>query len=78
MNEAVSAGDVKRKFSTILREVLNGRSYVVMSQGRAIARIVPPATPESRSRTALLSRLERQPIVNAGHLARDNAYQGEG
>ncbi|UCI06007.1 type II toxin-antitoxin system Phd/YefM family antitoxin [Mesorhizobium sp. B1-1-8] len=77
MDEAVSATDVKRKFSIILRGVLNGQSYVVMSQGRAVARIVPSAAPKNRAHAALLSRLERQPIVNAAGWTRDDAYQDE-
>lgn len=73
MDETVSTTDIKRK----LRGALNGRSYLVMSQGRAIARIVPPATPTSHSRAALLSRLAQQPIVNTGSWTREDAYQDE-
>jgi prevent-host-death family protein len=41
MDKAVSAAEAKRRFSRILREVRDGRSYVVTSHGRPVARIVP-------------------------------------
>ncbi len=80
MEEAVSAADANRKFSLILRGVREGQSYVVTSHGRPVARIVPADRQEgvvSRSRTALLSRLERQPVVDAGRWTRDELYEDE-
>jgi prevent-host-death family protein len=80
MDEPVSAADANRKFSLILRRVREGRSYVVTSHGRPVARIVPTEKYEevaSGARTALLSRLEAQPAVNAGNLTRDELYQDE-
>ncbi len=41
MDEHVSAADANRRFSRILREVRDGRSYVVTSHGTPVARIVP-------------------------------------
>ncbi|MDW9418861.1 type II toxin-antitoxin system Phd/YefM family antitoxin [Sinorhizobium meliloti] len=80
MEEAVSAADANRKFSLILRSVREGHSYVVTSHGRPVARIVPAAKSDnavSGARTALLSRLERQPAVIAGHWTRDELYEDE-
>jgi prevent-host-death family protein len=80
MEEAVSAADANRKFSLILRGVREGRSYVVTSHGRPVARIIPAdksASVASGARAALLSRLERQPIVNAGCWTRDELYEDE-
>ncbi|BAV52313.1 prevent-host-death family protein [Mesorhizobium loti] len=80
MEEAVSAADANRKFSHILRGVREGQSYVVTSHGRPVARIVPADQQEgvaSRSRAALLSRLERQPVVDAGRWTRDELYEDE-
>ncbi|WFP61238.1 type II toxin-antitoxin system prevent-host-death family antitoxin [Mesorhizobium sp. WSM4904] len=81
MDEAVSAADANRRFSHILREVREGLSYVVTSHGRPVARIVPIEKHEggvaSRSRAALLSRLERQPIVDAGRWTRDELYEDD-
>ncbi|WP_347405201.1 type II toxin-antitoxin system prevent-host-death family antitoxin [Mesorhizobium sp. WSM4884] len=79
MDETVSAADVERRFSLMLRRVLEGQSYVVISDGRPVARIIPADTHRaefSRSRAALLSRLERQPLVDAGHWTREDAYDG--
>jgi prevent-host-death family protein len=80
MEEAVSAADANRKFSLILRRVREGRSYVVTSHGRPVARIVPASKHEelmTGARTALLSRLETQPPVNAGRWTRDELYEDE-
>ena len=41
MEKPVLAADASRKFSKLLREVREGKSYVVTSHGRAVARIVP-------------------------------------
>ncbi|MGE0005759.1 MAG: type II toxin-antitoxin system prevent-host-death family antitoxin [Parvibaculaceae bacterium] len=78
MKEFVSAADASRKFSIILRGVREGYSYVVTSHGRPVARIIPAdkgASVVSAARAALLSRLERQPIVNAGCWTRDELYE---
>ena len=80
MEEAVSAADANRKFSLILRGVRDGHSSVVTSHGRPVARIVPADRRESvvpGARAALLSRLERQPVVNAGRWTRDELYEDE-
>lgn len=80
MEEAVSAAEANRKFSFILRGVREGRSYVVTSHGRPVARIVPADKRESvvsGARATLLSRLERQPVVNAGRWTRDELYDDE-
>lgn len=80
MEEAVSAADANRKFSLILRGVREGNSYVVTSHGQPVARIVPAGKHErvaSGARAALLSRLERQLIVNARRWTRDELYEDE-
>ncbi|RWB76929.1 MAG: type II toxin-antitoxin system prevent-host-death family antitoxin [Mesorhizobium sp.] len=80
MDEAVSAADANRRFSYILREVREGQSYVVTSHGRPVARIVPADKHEgvpARARGALLSRLERQPVVQAAHWRRDELYEND-
>ena len=81
MDETISAADANRNFSSILRNVREGRSYVVTSHGRPVARIVPAnkrAGEESGARAALLSRLERQPVVHAGRWTRAEMYDDEG
>ena len=41
MEKAISAAEANRKFSQVLRGVREGRSYVVTSHGRPVARIAP-------------------------------------
>ncbi len=80
MEEVVSAADANRKFSLILRRVREGHSYVVTSHGRPVARIVPADKRErvgSGARAALLERLARQPVVDAGPWSRDELYEDE-
>ncbi|MER8490103.1 type II toxin-antitoxin system prevent-host-death family antitoxin [Mesorhizobium australicum] len=80
MEKGVSAADANRRFSLLLRGVREGQSYVVTSHGRPVARIVPADHQEgvaAQSRAALLSRLERQPVVDAGQWTRDELYEDE-
>ncbi len=80
MEEPVSAADANRKFSLILRKVREGRSYIVTSHGRAVARIVPAdrrLDVMSGARRALLARLEARPVIDIGHWNRDELYDGD-
>ena len=79
MEKAISAADANRKFSQLLRDVREGRSYVVTSHGRPVARIAPVQTKSSgsaaaRARSSLLDRLRRQPVVKIGRWKRDELY----
>jgi prevent-host-death family protein len=78
VEEAVSAAEANRQFSRILREVREGKSYLVTSHGAPVARIVPAqrgsATVEA-AKEALLSRLQVQPIAILGQgWSRDDLY----
>ncbi len=77
MDEVVSAAEANRRFSRLLRNVREGRSYVVTAHGRPVARIVP-AGPKDRTaegaRTALIARLRGQPAVDVGPWTRDELY----
>ncbi|HZT19489.1 MAG TPA: type II toxin-antitoxin system prevent-host-death family antitoxin [Dongiaceae bacterium] len=78
MEEAISAADANRSFSRLLRGVREGRSYVVTSHGTPVARIVPAAGHEGAgagARAALLSRLEKQPVLRARRWRRDDLYE---
>lgn len=81
MEEVISAADANRKFSRVLRGVREGRSFVVTSHGKPVARISPvgdddDATRE-RAREALLERLRRQPVIDIGPWTRDELYEDE-
>jgi prevent-host-death family protein len=74
---AVSAAEANRRFSSVLRDVQGGRSYVVTSHGRPVARIVPFSERDraaSAARRALFDRLRRQPVADAGRWSRDELY----
>ena len=78
MEKAVSAANANRKFSTLLRAVREGQSYVVTSHGKAVAKIVPVARNGDvarAARTALLKRLRSEAVVRVGHWTRDELYE---
>ena len=80
MEETISAADANRRFSLLLRRVREGRSYVVTSHGKPVARIIPAgkdANIREGAREALLSRLERQPVLNIGPWKRDELYEDD-
>ena len=78
MDEPVSAAEANRRFSRILREVRDGRSYVVTSHGTPVARIVPASRDEdaaTAARSALLLRLAGEPVrIVGGSWRRDELY----
>ncbi|HXY01382.1 MAG TPA: type II toxin-antitoxin system prevent-host-death family antitoxin [Candidatus Limnocylindrales bacterium] len=78
MEKAVTAADANRKFSKLLRDVREGRSYVVTSHGKAVAKLVPIEKNRSVSRgarTALLKRLRSERVVTIGRWTRDELYE---
>lgn len=77
MEREISAADANRRFSSVLREVREGGSYVVTNHGRPVARIVPADRQEataSAARDLLLERLAAQPVVDIGRWSRDDLY----
>jgi prevent-host-death family protein len=80
VEEAVSAADANRRFSLLLRGVREGRSYVVTSHGKPVARLIPAGKHDdvaTSARSTLLSRLEKQPIINPGRWMRDELYEDD-
>ncbi len=80
MEESVTAADANRKFSLLLRGVREGRSYVVTSHGKPVARLVPAGKHDKAAkgaRATLLSRLEKQPVVDAQRWTRDELYEDD-
>ena len=78
MDKTISAAEANRKFSQVLREVGEGRSYVVTSHGRPVARIAPlradrPA--RTRARTSLFKRLRGEAVAKIGRWKRDELYE---
>jgi prevent-host-death family protein len=77
MEKAISAADANRKFSKVLRDVKEGKTYVVTSHGRPVARIAPVTENNDgqRAKNVLLKRLRSQPIVDVGRWSRDELYE---
>ena len=79
MDEAITAADANRRFSSLLRRVREGRSVVVTSHGKPIARIVPLSERDERTtegaRAALLARLRSEPVANIGRWTRVELYE---
>jgi prevent-host-death family protein len=77
MEKPVSAAVANRKFSELLRTVREGRSYVVTSHGKPVAKIVPieknGGVPPG-ARRALLKRLHSQRAVKIGRWTRAELY----
>lgn len=77
--ETVSAAEANRQFSRLLREVQQGKTYVVTSHGRPVARITPPEGTEQTRKAAwrfLLERLRTQTVAKkAGRWTRDDLYE---
>ncbi len=77
MEEAISATNASRNFSRVLEEVRQGRSFVVLSRGKPIAKIVPARSVVARDIAAhavLLSRLRREPTIEIGRWNRNELY----
>jgi len=77
MDKAVSAADANRRFSELLRTVQKGRSVVVTSHGKPVARITPVVGDDSAAaaaRSALFTRLKGERAVKSGRWTRDDLY----
>ena len=66
----ISAAEANRAFSRVLREVREGKRYVVTSHGRPVARLTPyddvPPDVRAAAREALWARLRSQQAVDIG------------
>jgi prevent-host-death family protein len=78
MEKAISAAEANRKFSQLLQGVRQGRSYVVTSHGKPVAKISPVDESEKTqvsARETLLARLRRQPAGKAARWTREELYE---
>jgi len=77
MDKAVSAADANRRFSELLRAVKKGRSVVVTSHGKPVAKITPVVEDERAAegaRSAHFARLRAGRAVNSGRWTREELY----
>jgi prevent-host-death family protein len=80
MENRVSTTDARRTFSELLKGVQMGRRYLITSNGRAIARLIPPGTDErwrEAARARLLTRLRAQRALRSTKMrwTRDDLYE---
>lgn len=80
MEKAISAAEANRNFSKLLRNVREGRSFLVTSHGKPVARLIPPETNGRVSRAAratLFKRLRAEPVKDIGRWRREELYEDE-
>jgi prevent-host-death family protein len=74
----ITAAEANRHFSGMLRQVGQGAEVLVLSRGKAVAKVVPVNKSESQQQTAkqsLLTRLsQQQPSQKARDWTRDELY----
>ena len=76
----ISAAEANRQFSSLLRQVSQGETVMVLSHGRPVATISPiPAATEdaggrANARARLLTRLNREPAAGERNCSRDELY----
>jgi prevent-host-death family protein len=82
MEKTVTAADANRKFSELLRGVRQGRSYVVTSHGKPVAKLIPADSDSSHAQaahSALMRRLAAQKLpkgANSRHRwTREELYE---
>jgi prevent-host-death family protein len=78
VEKRVSAADANRNFSRFLEGVRRGKSYVVTSHGKPVAKLIPFEKSEgakSDAWEALFSRLRDQPVQDIGPWTRDELYE---
>jgi prevent-host-death family protein len=79
VEKPISAAEANRRFSKVLRSVREGRSVVVTSHGKPVAKIVPAGQRDNgsawRARAALVARLRAEPVIDVGRWTRDDLYE---
>jgi prevent-host-death family protein len=78
MSKPISAANANRRFSSLLREVRQGTSYIVTSHGRPVAKIIPfrPADELNEgAKRVLVDRLSVQPVTDVGRWTREELYE---
>lgn len=73
----IAEADVNRQIAALLREVKQGETFTIVSQGTAIATL-SPARPSSAvqldARRRLLERLKGKRALNGPRASRDDLY----
>ena len=78
MSETITATDANRRFAQMLREVDEGKSFIITSHGRPVGRLEPVGKSKLEREVAyrrLLEHLANVKPVNAGPWTRDELYE---
>ena len=82
MEKNISAAETNRKFSELLRGVRKGRSYIVTSHGKPVAKLIPADSDSSLAQAAhaaFLRKLRAQKLPKGAdprhRWTRDELYE---
>lgn len=78
--KAISATEANRQFSRLIDGVRRGRTFLVTSHGRPVARISPVQDSGDvvrRARANLLTQLRKQKPIRIGRWKRDELYEDQ-
>jgi prevent-host-death family protein len=75
MTHTITASQANQEFSKLLRQVQQGEDFVVLSRGRAVARVIPyTETKSDDGISRLLGKLEQLPHRRLDNWSRDDLY----
>jgi prevent-host-death family protein len=77
MKYSVPAADANRRFSELLRTVKTGRTVIVTSHGKPVAKISPlseDGRTAEKARSTLFARLRKERVTDVGRWTRDELY----
>lgn len=75
ITHTITASQANQEFSKLLRQVQQGEDFVVMSRGRAVARVIPYRAEKPQSGIlTMLAKREQLPQRTLGDWERDDLY----
>ncbi|MEN9855005.1 MAG: hypothetical protein RL186_1220 [Pseudomonadota bacterium] len=75
MTKTLSAAEANQGFSNMLRQVQQGEDFIVLSRGRAVARVVPYVDePNSAKLAEIVAELRQLPERDLPDWTRDDLY----
>jgi prevent-host-death family protein len=75
MTHTITASQANQEFSKLLRQVQQGEDFVVMSRGRAVARVIPYTETKSHDgMSRMLKKLEQLPNRREDNWSRNDLY----
>jgi prevent-host-death family protein len=75
VTHTITASQANQEFSKLLRQVQQGEDFVVMSRGRAVARVIPYTEEKPQNGILImLGKLEKFPQRTLADWSRDDLY----